>query len=258
MSDWIHSLPLGLMTVLVFAATYGVTALLHSIVLFLARGDRLREFKGVSAALLSPLGVMFGLLVAFLAAQVWGDLDRANAAVNREASALRAVVLLSPSFPGAPGERLRRLVREMIHYNVEVEWPAMAQKEASLRMVPAPHAQALQTAMTLTPNGVGQVEAQRQIVIALENALDARRQRILASRAEVNWVKWMCLLAQAICTLTAIAMVHSDSRGSARFALGLFSTSIAVSILLLLAHDRPFTGQLGIKPAVLLQVEPEP
>jgi hypothetical protein len=27
---------------------------------------------------------------------------------------------------------------------------------------------------------------------------------------------------------------------------------------LLLSHDRPFTGQLSLKPAVLLQVEPEP
>ncbi|HEX5576644.1 MAG TPA: hypothetical protein VFX42_12275 [Gemmatimonadales bacterium] len=38
---------------------------------------------------------------------------------------------------------------------------------------------------------------------------------------------------------------------------GLFSTSIAVCILLLLSHDRPFTGQLSVKPAVLMQVQPQ-
>lgn len=53
-----------------------------------------------------------------------------------------------------------------------------------------------------TPAGA----AQREIVAALENALDARRQRILVSRSEVNWVKWTALIIQAICTLTAIAM----------------------------------------------------
>ncbi len=100
--------------------------------------------------------------------------------------------------------------------------------------------------------------AQREIVTALENALDARRQRVLTSRSEVNGVKWMTLIIQAICTLLTIALVHSDNRGSARIALGLFSTAIAVSILLLLSHDRPFTGQLSVKPAALLQVEPEP
>jgi hypothetical protein len=258
MSDWIHGLPVALMAVLVFAATYGTAALLHAIVLTLARGDRARDFKGVSPALLSPLGVMFGLMVAFLAAQIWGDVDRGNGAVNREASALRAVVLLSPSFPGAPGERLRALVRQHVIDAETVEWPAMALKQASLTMIPKPLAQALETTMTLDPKGPGQMAAQREIVTALETALDARRQRILTSRAEVNWVKWMTLTIQAICILLTVAMVHSDNRGSARIALGLFSTAIAVCILLLLSHDRPFTGQLSVKPAALLQVAPEP
>jgi len=229
----------------------------YTIVLTLARGDRLRDFKGVSPGLLPPLGILFGLLVAFLAAQVWGDVDRANTAVNREASALRAVVLLSPAFPGEPGERLRELVREQIHSAETVEWPAMAHKKASLSMIPTPLAQALQATIALAPRGEGQMAAQREIVTALESALDARRQRILVSRSEVNWVKWMSLIVQAIVTLTAIAMVHSDNRVSAQIALGLFSTAIAVCILLLLSHDRPFTGQLAVKPAALLQVQPQ-
>ncbi|HKH83754.1 MAG TPA: hypothetical protein VKA25_08720 [Gemmatimonadales bacterium] len=256
MSDWIHGLPVAIMAVLVFAATYGAAALLYTIVLTLARGDRARDFKGVSPGLLSPLGVIFGLMVAFLAAQIWGDVDRANGAVNREASALRAVVLLSPTFPGAPGERLRDLVRQQIRDAETVEWPAMARKQASLTMIPKPLAQALETTVTLNPQGSGQMAAQREIVTALETALDARRQRILTSRAEVNWVKWMTLTIQAICILLTVALVHSDNRASARIALGLFSTAIAVCILLLLSHDRPFTGQLSVKPAALLQVAP--
>ena len=59
--------------------------------------------------MLPPLGIIFGLFVAFTAAQVWNDNDRANAAVNREASALRAIVILAGSFPGEPEARLRDL-----------------------------------------------------------------------------------------------------------------------------------------------------
>ena len=65
------------------------------------------------------------------------------------------------------------------------------------------------------------------------------------------------LFIQAICTLTAIAMVHSDNRTTAAIALGLFSTAIAVSILLITAHDRPFIGQNAVQPTVLLQVQPD-
>jgi hypothetical protein len=132
----------------------------------------------------------------------------------------------------------------------------MARRRATLTMIPTSLAQALQTTLALTPSGSGELVAQREIVAALENALDARRQRILVSRSEVNWIKWTGLMIQAICTLTAIAMVHSDNRLTARLAMGLFATAVAVCILLIIAHDRPFTGRVSVRPAALLQVQP--
>jgi hypothetical protein len=257
MSDWIHNLPLGWMAVVIFGCTYLVAALIHSIVLGLAKGDRLRGFKGISAGLLSPLGIMFGLLVAFLASQVWGDIDRANAAVNRQASSLRAAVLLSASLPAESGSRLRGLIRDHIHELQTVEWPAMGKKRVSINMIPTSLAEALHLALTLHPQGEEQIAAQREISAALENALDARRQAILVSQSEVNGVKWLTLWLQAICALTAIALVHSDNRLAAGIALGLFSTAIAACILLIASHDRPFTGSLAVSPAPLLQVEPD-
>jgi hypothetical protein len=79
-----------------------------------------------------------GLFVAFIAAQVWGDLDRAHAAVNREASALRAIVLLAAAFPGEPETRLRALVHRQIEDAVTQEWPAMASGRATLTVISAP------------------------------------------------------------------------------------------------------------------------
>jgi len=257
MSDWIHALPVVWMAVVVFGGTYLGAAVIYSVVMFLSVGERARAFKAVTPGLLPPLGIMFGLLVAFLAAQVWGDVDRANTAVNREASALRAVVLLSGGFPGEGGTRLRTLISQQIQQAQKVEWPAMARQRATLTMIPAPLAEALQTTLALNTSGAGQVVAQREIVAALENALDARRQRILVSFSEVNWVKWVALMIEAICTLTGVAMVHNDNRLAARIAMGLFSTAVAVCILLIAAHDRPFTGQLSVRPTALLQVQPD-
>src|SRR5262245_29261964 len=208
MSDWFHALPLGWMAILVFGATFLGAGVILRLVRALAVGERARAFKGVSPGLLPPLGIMFGLLVAFLAAQAWGDVDRAQSAVNREASALRAVVILSESFPGETGARLRALVRQHIQAAATEEWPAMAHRRETLTMIPTALAQALQTTLATPIQGEGQVAAQRGIVASLESALDARRQRILASQLEVTSVKWVSLVIQAICTLAAIAMVH--------------------------------------------------
>jgi hypothetical protein len=99
--------------------------------------------------------------------------------------------------------------------------------------------------------------AQREIVAGLENAMDARRQRIILSRSSVNWVKWTCLFVQAGCTIVAIAVVHCDNRAAAAIAIGIFATGAAVSVLLIASHDRPFSGEISVKPDVLLQVRPE-
>ncbi len=62
------------------------------------------------------------------------------------------------------------------------------------------------------------------------------------------------LLLQALCTLIAIAMVHSDNRLTAAIALGLFSTGVAVAILLIASYSRPFTGEISVGPELLHQV----
>ena len=257
MIDWLHNLPLGWMALVVFVVTHSVAAGIYWLVMALAVGERARAFKAISPGMLPPLGIIVGLLVAFIAAQVWGDLDRAHAAVNREASALRAIVLLAATFPGEPETRLRALVRRHIEDAVTQEWPAMARRRATLTMTPAPLAEALPVSLALTPRGDGQAAAQREILAAVQNAFDARRQRILVSQSTVNWVKWTGLLVQAVCTLLAIAMVHSENRASAALAMGLFATGVAVSVVLISSHDRPFTGELSVGPDVLLQVLPE-
>jgi hypothetical protein len=200
---------------------------------------------------------MFALFVAFTASQVWSDNEKANSVVDREASALRAVVILAAAFPGEPEMRLRNLLRSYIADAAAQEWPMMAQRTATLQIIPYSLAEALQVTLALTPNGQGQQTAQREITTALENALDARRQRIIISQSQVNWVKWLSLGLQAVCALLAIAMVHSDNRLTTAITMGLFGIGVAASLLLILAYGRPFTGDLAVRPSALLQVMPE-
>ena len=111
--------------------------------------------------------------------------------------------------------------------------------------------------MSLEPSHPGQVAAQRELVAALTGALEARRLRILTSHAKVNGLKWAGILLQALCTLAAIALVHADNRPAAVAGLGLFGTAVAICLLLLLAHDEPFTGYYSVQPTALLEVRPK-
>ena len=257
MDDWLLHLPVLTMTAIILGAIWAVTAVVYLVITALATGERARAFKAVSPGMLPPLSTVFALLVGFLAAQVWSDSDRASSAVNREAGALRAAVLLSAAFPAEVEARLVHLVRMYIRETVADEWPAMARRNATLKIAPPRLAEALGIAISVQASTPGQIAAQRELVTSLETALESRRQRIILSRASINWVKWTVLMLQAGLTLVAVGMVHSDNPLANRIIMWIFATSVGIAVVLIAAHSRPFTGEIAVPPTSLLQVMPE-
>jgi hypothetical protein len=51
-------------------------------------------------------------------------------------------------------------------------------------------------------------------------------------------------------------MVHSDNRLTGAIAMALFATGIALSVLLIASHNRPFPGAISVGPDLLNQVIP--
>jgi hypothetical protein len=254
--DWLHGFPVFWLAAFVFGVAVVITALVYAVVISLSTGERGRAFASISPGLLPPMGIVFALLVGFLAAQVWTSGDRAAAAVSEEASSLRAVVLLSSEFPGEPEARMRSLVRSHIEETVSKEWPQMAEQGATLSVVPQPLADLQTMALGLRPESPGQTIAQQEIVTSLEHALDARRQRVIVSQSSVNGAKWGAVASLAILTLVAIAFVHSGNRRGAAIAMALFAAAAAAAIFMIAAQERPFAGYFAVSPTPLEQVEP--
>ena len=255
-STWLHSLPIWQMALVAFGATFLAGALIHVVSGWLAASRHSHSFKAISPGLLSPIGIIFGLFIAFTAAQVWNDTARADLAVETEAGALRSVVVMSAVLPQQAQTGLRGLIRDYIRYTVDTEWPLMAKGAITLNVSPPQLNAALQYTLSLPVSTSGQQTAQREVAASLEKALEARRERILISRSEVNGVKWACLSFLAVCLLFAIALVHCENRMASAIAIGLFCAALATTILLILAHDRPFTGQIALTPEPLIQVMP--
>jgi hypothetical protein len=256
MFDWIPNLPVVWIALVAFAGMALLTLLIYVVVMRLAEGEHADALTAISPGMLPPMGILFALIVGFLAVGVWGNVDRAENAVSDEASALRSVVILSDDLPPDLRVRMRALVRRQIENAVNNEWPAMEDRRATLSAIPPPLADALHLTVQFDPPSEGETVTQRELVTSIQDALAARRQRIVLSESGVNAVKWLGLLFLAALTLVAIAMVHSGDRRTARIAMGLFAVAVAVVITMLAAEDQPFVGQLGLDPDVLEQVLP--
>ena len=121
MADWFLNLPVLWMALIIFVATFLIAGGVYLVVTRLAETEWARAFKAVSPGLLPVLGVLFALLVGFIAVEVWNTFDRAKTAVATEASALRAVVLLAGNFPEEQKTRIDALINRHIEVAIHQE-----------------------------------------------------------------------------------------------------------------------------------------
>ena len=257
MGDWLLNLPVLSMAVVVFAVINLLAAGVYWVVTRLAVNDQSAGLQGGLARNVAAIGHPFRAAGWLHRRRGLGNnFDKAKGAVASEASALRAVVILAGNFPEEQKTRIYALVDRHINEAINKEWPAMARHRASLSDHAGKRSDRgiAHEVLTLKPADDGQRAAQPEMIKAIEAALDARRQRIVVSQSSVGRVKWAGILLQGLCTLIAIAMVHSDNRLACAIAMTLFATGIALSLLLIGAYSRPFTGEISVRPDLLSQV----
>lgn len=255
MVTWLAHAPLLVVAATVFVALYVGAALCLAVLRLLRRRGHGDALGPLSPGLLAPMGLIFGLLVGFLVADVWADRGDASAAVAQEASALRDIDLLMATFPDRRPE-VRALLDTQIDAYVREEWPQMSGGGASLTVAPAGLVTIQRIALDLPVQTEGQRVAQDRIVSSVDGALESRRTRIVLSTSEIDPLRLVALYLVAVVTLAATACVHADRLRRAAVALGLLATAMALAMTLLCAQATPFAGYFGISPDVLLEVRP--
>ncbi|MFC5948044.1 hypothetical protein ACFQH9_07130 [Pseudonocardia lutea] len=257
MIPWLADVPLALLTAAIFLSVYLAAALVLAVLLLVRRSGRGAALGPLSPGLLSPMGLIFGLLVGFLVADVWADRGQAASAVGEEASALRDVDLLSGAFPTAQ-PRIRQLLRDQIDAYVSAEWPQMSGGRATLTVAPAGLVEVQRVVLDLPVDTEGRRVAQDRLVTAVDRALEARRTRLALSTSVIDPLRLIALYLVAVTTLAAMACVQADRLRRAATALALLATAMAIALTLLVAQGAPFTGYFAIPPDLLVQVRPAP
>jgi hypothetical protein len=190
---WLESQPTAVIVLLVFAICYVLAAIVFFAVKTISRRPIAEQLNATTPVMLTPLAVIAGLLIAFLASRVWSNLDRATTYVAQEASAIRQSVLLSDALPDDTRTAVRTALKQYLRFIETDDWPAMAQDRANLRRIPAGLPDAMKALLSFSPATPEQQVAQERAVIAIEQALEARRYRIVLSQATISPIQWLVI-----------------------------------------------------------------
>ncbi|HME90612.1 MAG TPA: hypothetical protein VKE49_04260 [Myxococcaceae bacterium] len=226
-------------------AFYVATGALLVWVSFRSRlSQRIQSFKGLVAPFFVSTAIIFGLLVGFLASDIWDRNKQASRVVLSESDTLVALHSLGAA-SGSDDQGLRTAIRSYVRAVVDDEWPQLAVQERS-----PPADEALNTLLreVAQPAASRDAVVQRTMLDMVLRIRAAHEDRVVLSGDRTMVSKWMGVLLLAFLTQIAIAAVHLESPRPQLAALLIF-TLAAVSVLGLLAvHEAPFAPPVFVPP----------
>jgi hypothetical protein len=246
---WLESQPLAVIVVIGYALCFSLAAATFIVVWLLSRTRFADDLSFITPSLLTPLGVILGLLLVFLSSRVWTNVDRASVAATQEATAVQELRRAADDLPPVVADPIRDGARAYLEWVRRDDWPSMMSGNGSLRPRLPGLADATKALANYNATISGQRNVQEQALAAIGKVRDARRARILQSRSFLGRGQWLVVLVLYFHVLLSIATIHIKRRVSMAVALGMFSSAFAICFVLLLVYDRPFrSGGLTVDP----------
>ncbi|HEY6449641.1 MAG TPA: hypothetical protein VIX60_03065 [Candidatus Cybelea sp.] len=195
--------------------------------------------------ILAVIGVVYAVLLAFVAIGVWERFQEAETRTYEEASAISTVYRDAGSFPGAV--KLRAMLRAYVNSIIYDEWPQMKEGERS------PISNALLEAAdrdvrALPADTIRLGGIQTQMLGAMDTALMDRQTRLTIDSSGINHLMWFVLIAGAFITVAFTYLFGFDQTLMQELMIGGLSLLIGLVLFLVIALDYPFRGSIYVQP----------
>ena len=246
--QFMHDVPLWLVAFII-----GAAAELYAIgLMLLCRAtfgvDRLSVNNEVAGFKFAVVGVLYAVLLAFVVIAVWEEFRDTESAVRNEA---KAAVDLHRVTHALPVDGRDAIHKDLLTYLEDVrkyEWPSMALGKSS--DIVAKDLDALsQTIFSVQPQDQRESALYAHALRLLTGMTDNREERLDSANGSVPRIMWLVLIVGGLLTLGYPAFFGSSNVAAQVLMTGALAALVALSLLLGLALDYPFTGGVRISSA---------
>lgn len=202
------------------------------------------EFSG---AMLQSVMVFYGLAVALISVSVWQTYSEASTIVSTEATALAALYRDVSSYPEPSRTMLQNGIRDYTQYVINEAWPLQRRGQVPKGGVDLMN----RFQVTLTafePSTESQKLLHAETLRAYNEMIKARRLRLNAVQTGLPTVMWAVIILGALIGLSASSFFRVEDPRLQGIQVFLLATFVGLVIFMIVALDRPFRGDLGIRP----------
>ena len=206
-----------------------------------------RRHNPLTAAILSTVGLTFGVLLAFVAMLAWEKFDVAQTTASREAAVLLDIDEIATTLQEPERTELRESFIAYARAVREVEWPDQAAgRGIQASNPPLDRAETIVTGLRPSTIGVGNLQA--ALIAGLTRLRDARDGRRVAAESQIPPVIWFVLVTGGAMTLMCAALLGTSDLRLHLAMTSLLSLSGVLVLVMIVALGHPFQGDLRVTP----------
>ncbi|MET9697861.1 DUF4239 domain-containing protein [Streptomyces sp. NPDC006529] len=211
----------------------------------LARGEH-NEMVGVA---LGMFGAIYGIILAFVVVTLWTQLENTENIVANEATDLALVVRSADAFPPADRARVNGAVGAYVHAVVEVQWPLMREGRPSYEATGSQTHRLYEALQAYEPKGARAETFYTEAVTRLNDVASQRRARVSMAETSLPVLLQVLVYGGALVTVPLTFLFGLRSMKMQLLFVSAVAGLIGFSLLLVVALDRPFAGDLSVSPA---------
>ena len=199
------------------------------------------------AAMLASIMVFYGLATALTAVQVWEGFEKVKEINEQEASSLAAFYRNVSYYPEPMRSAMRDRIRDYTHQVIHESWPLQRRGR-----IPTQGVKLMDEVQTLLVHFEPSTEAEKGLALetlaSYDRMMEARRMRLGSIERKLPGILWVVIVAGAFISLISSFYFPVLDPHVHRIQVGLLAGFIGLVIFMMLALDRPYRGDLGLKP----------
>ncbi|MEO8663922.1 MAG: hypothetical protein ABI462_00385 [Ignavibacteria bacterium] len=208
--------------------------------------ETFRENHEVGGFLFNALGLIYAVLIAFVVYATWADYNSARDFCDREANMLQDLYLNTEALPESIRSPIKEKILQYLSQVINEDWPLLSVDESN------PSSKQTLIALWKIYMSMENFENEKQKVvfeesiIRLNNVTDYRRMRVLSSQNHIPVVIWTVIVIGALTSVGFSLFFGTRSLAVQATMTSLFATTNSIILILILALDHPFTGDIKI------------
>jgi hypothetical protein len=251
--DWIYNNPTWLWgNILVWGATVLACLGLAAFHPFVDTGVR-RTHNDLAGYSIQIISVVYAVLVAFIAVATWGSFSTAEAIVQEEAGYMGNLYRDTKGFPDQVGDPMRKMLKAYAQSVVEDEWPVQQQGHAPGAGWKPLH-KLHRELVSFDPQTRGQAVIEADFLRTLNELYKARQARLTAAAGHIPDVIWWIIAIGGTLTIAFSYLFGFESFRLHLTMTGAIAASLTLVIVLIIALDWPFRGDVSVSPQAYIDV----